>query len=263
MNLFRLKLLHWCHDKNEITRMLTIHDHPYWQLEFCTDGHIATHDGEKMLMLLPGMFFLVPPQAPHGFLKPCPGTESYSFKFQIADDVRLSADWATPVPPSPFTRWLGGVLLELVVNETQGSLSVNRKQDALEYLLSNVVHYVYREPRESTVLPEPIIQLREMVLSEGKRINVEMAAARLNCSVSRLKYLFARAAARCREVNGDTSVKRYLDRVCLELVENYLEYSSFSIGRIAETTGFPDIYALSRFYTRMRGYPPSRFNPVR
>ena len=261
MNLINLELLHWCHDQNEIIRQLTVHDHPHWQLEFCVGGRIAAHDGKKILTLQPGMVFLVPPQSSHGFQKPHPNTESYSFKFKIEDDTDLSGSRIRLVPPDSLTRWWGRVLLELIADETQGSLIVNHKQDALEYLLLNIMHYVYRGFQKGTALPEPITQLREMVLSEGREINVETAAARLGCTVSSLKYSFARAAKQCPELNGDTSVKRYLDRVCLELVENHLEYSSFSIGRIAETTGFPDIYALSRFYTRMRGFPPSHFKP--
>jgi AraC-like DNA-binding protein len=261
MNLIQLELLHWCHDQNEVIRQLTIHDHPHWQLEFCVKGSIATYDIQKTLLLQPGMFFLVPPQSSHGFLKPHPNTESYSFKFKIDNDIHWSGANIRWISPDDFTRWLGRVLLELIADETQGSLIVNHKQDALEYLLLSMVHYVYRGFQKGTALPEPITQLREMVLSEGRKINVEMAATRLGCTVSSLKYSFARAAKQCLELNGDTSVKRYLDRVCLELVENHLEYSSFSIGRIAETTGFPDIYALSRFYTRMRGFPPSHFKP--
>lgn len=260
MNLIRLKLLHWCHDLNEIVPQLALHDHPHWQLEFGVGGRIVTHDGEKKLMLLPGMIFLVPPQSLHGFLKPQPSTESYSFKFKIEDDNQWSGGRPRLFPPDPFTRWLGQVLVELIANETQGSLIVNHKQDALEYLLLSVVHYIYRGYQQSTALPEPIAQLREMVLYKGKEINVELAAQQLGCSVSSLKYSFARAARQCPELNGDTSIKRYLDQVCLELIENHLEYSHFSIGRIAETTGFPDIYALSRFYTRMRGFPPSQFS---
>ncbi len=258
MNFVRLQLLHWCHDIDEISRKFDLHDHPYWQLEIVISGRIMVHDGNESFQLMPGCFWLLPPQSPHTFLKEAPPSESYSFKFAVEDDDTMIGGRALVLrPDNYFIHWLSENLLKLVDGETQGSLIANRKKETLEYLLLDVLHYAHRETLRNNELPEIVAQLREMVLSRGKIVNVEFAAAELNISVSRLKYLFSQAVK-----DGDTSVKKFIDQTCLELIENYLKYSDFSIGRIAETTGFPDIYALSRFYTRLRGYPPSHFKPV-
>lgn len=263
MDFIQIQLLHWCHDENEIIRKVFVHDHPYWQLEFMVKGRIMIHDGVRMFQFTPGSFWLIPPQAPHAFLKENIHTESYSFKFAVADDEIMAGRQARILLPDNYLiGWIGKNLLELVRGETQGSLIAGKKKDTLEYLLLDILHYAHREIKQDEVMPEIIAQIREMVMALGKKVNVESVAASLDISVSRLKYLFAQAVKESSVTGGDTSVKKFIDLTCLELIENYLKYSDFSIGRIAETTGFPDIYALSRFYTRLRGYPPSHFKSV-
>lgn len=103
-------------------------------------------------------------------------------------------------------------------------------------------------------------RLYDLVHARGREVNVFLAAEELKMSVSKLKFRFVCESRNAPERNAGSSVKKYLDILLLDLIEDYLKYSALSIGEIVRATRFPDIYSLSHFYKRMRGRAPSRFS---
>ena len=103
-------------------------------------------------------------------------------------------------------------------------------------------------------------RLYDLVHARGREVNVFLAAEELKMSVSKLKFRFVCESRNAPERNAGSSVKKYLDILLLDLIEDYLKYSALSIGEIARATRFSDIYSLSHFYKRMRGRAPTRFS---
>ncbi len=253
----RAKLLHWVHDVDEITQGREKHRHPHWQMELIRAGSFPIDLEKETVTLEPGDILLLPPQALHGIFKSRPGTETYSFKFEYETKEGAEKFPARILKRGEvFPRWLADSVCALLQGENQQTLAAHGKTAILEYLLSCAADYSLSKAAYRAE-PELAVRLREAVLYHGKEVDLAFAAKWLHLPVSGLKYRFRKLRKSHPEYGNSPS--EFCGRICLEMIENYLEYSSLSIGEIADAIHFPDIYALSRFYAKKRGIPPSEF----
>ena len=250
-------VLKFCsHDVNQAL-VDRLHAHPYWQMEYIAGKssiRLCDRNGECG-EVPPGVFVLIPPLTPHRFLRSGKGTESYSLKF-IWEAEAPGQEIHRYSVSQVFFAWSAVNLIRIF----SGSFPVRQRNLFLEYLLMNILHFTMAgEPcdvRESPLFS----RLYDLVHARGREVNVSLAAEELKMSVSQLKYRFVCESRNAPERNAGSSVKKYLDTLLLELIEDYLKYSALSIGEIARATRFPDIYSLSHFYKRMRGRAPTCFS---
>ena len=232
------------------------HSHPYWQLEYVAGGApVAICDGSgKRRELPPRTFVLIPPLTPHRFIRSGEGTETCSFKFTFEAESVFSREIRLYSASQPFFEWVAGQMEHLFA----GSCSVLQRNLLLEYLLMDLLHFVFQGTPAAGGESPLFSRLYDLVHSRGREVNVSLAAEELNLTVSQLKYRFLCESRNAPERKAGTSVKRYIDGLLAELIEDYLKYSALTIGEIAKATRFPDIYSLSHFYKRMRGRAPTQ-----
>ncbi len=232
------------------------HSHPYWQLEYVAGGvPVQLVDaGGGRTEVSPRMFVLIPPLTPHRFIRAGGGTETYSFKFTFETESGFAREIRFYPATPPFFSWLA----EEVERMFSGTGSLRQRDLLLEYLLMALLHYVSQDEPAAPGEPMLFSRLYDLVHSRGREMNVSLAAEELSMTRSQLKYRFLCESRNAPDRNAGTSVKRYLDRLLAELIDDYLNYSALTIGEIARATRFPDIYSLSHFYKRMRKTAPTR-----
>ena len=231
------------------------HSHPYWQLEYVA-GRLPVQIRERSGQsheVSPGVFVLIPPLTPHRFIRAGEGTETYSFKFTFDPEPTYAGEIRFYAASQPFFSWIA----EQVEHWFAGTCSVRQRNLLLEYLLMDLLHYVFQGEPVGGGEPRLFTRLYDLVHSRGREVNVSLAADELRLTVSQLKYRFLCESRKAPGRNAATSVKRYLDGLLAELIDDYLQYSTLSIGEIARATRFPDLCSLSHFYKRMRGRAPT------
>lgn len=89
-----------------------------------------------------------------------------------------------------------------------------------------------------------------MILSRGGFPQLDEIAEQLNISPRTLRR---------RLQESETSYKRILDEVRLELANRYLATTSLSIGEISELLGYTDQNSFSYAYKQLTGIPPTHY----
>ena len=255
----RAQLLYWFHNELSARSIPCEHRHPYWQLEILVSGLLRIGTIKKLREFKAPSLVLISPETLHAVQKNSGEGEAFSFKFQ-ANEYQQNALGVFVAPNDYFGGWLYDTVIDLCRDEKQNSELFINKAHVLEHLLAALMEHVGRcLPGTLPTEPELFTRLREFVLMAGRAANIETASEYLKCSPAHLKYMFRRISREHPELDAGGSVKDFIDRVCVELIEKHLRYSKMSVGEIAEAVNFPDIYKLSRFYRRMRKMAPSEF----
>ena len=246
----KVKLLYWGWDQN-YTLAVPKHQHPFWQIEIINQGLLSTTIDQEKVMLKDSAILIIPPENSHNFPLPHSSNSSvFSFKFDVVDcQEKLKTKL---IAPCEFSEYVSQSLRFLLRDNTKKRLLSNDQQQAIEYMLENIIDYVFF--RENTPVQQPTGLVREvykLVNNQGKKVNVEYAAQVLNCSTSYLK----------RYIKAEKGIpaKKYIDQECLNLIIKHLSYSTLSLTQIAENMNFPDIYAFSRFFKRMTSMSPREY----
>jgi AraC family transcriptional activator of pobA len=159
---------------------------------------------------------------------------------------------AVIIPPNDFSRHICEALRKLLHKNKNNQLLSADREILLEYLLRDIVDYSYvYKPRPENQESGIVRELRKMINYQGKDVNVESAAAALQCSTSFLKRHLKQAKG--------IPAKTFIDQECIKIIRRHLDYSSQSLTKIAEMMNFPDLYAFSRFFKRMCGESPKQY----
>ena len=247
-------LLYWGWDIDEFISDPP-HRHPFWQIEVIANGNITTTIDEDIYVLEDNCIIVIPPENLHNFQKKAtPVGNVFSFKFEIdalADNLQSAI-----IPDNDFSKHISNTLKTLLYNNKKNRLLSGDQKIALEYLIRDIVHYCYVYKAHELVQDSRIVrELYKLINYQGKNINIESAAEALNCSTSFLKRYIKKEKG--------ISAKAYIDRECVKLIQQHLVYSSFNLTKISEIMNFPDIYAFSRFFKRMRGMSPSQYRQIK
>ena len=235
------ELLYFGRGKNPSAQL---HQHAFYQIEFCLSGQLFCRSGKKRFVLSPGEFWLIPPELPHQFLDNRNPYEYLSIKFSSCLVVR---EYYGCDPLTGF--WLNSIL-RLVSSEKEFSPYSGEGKEILEnYLLGILRHHSdlsASSGRESSFL----MALREEVCKGGYKVNVAELANRLHCTRSQLQYRFV------KECGGNANIKHFIEDILIALADRHLKYSSMNLSEIAVEMNFPSIYNFSRFYKRKTGCSP-------
>jgi AraC family transcriptional activator of pobA len=227
------------------------HRHPFWQIEIVENGEVETTFSGVKYSLFDNCIYVIPPEQPHDFRQQNSG-RSYVFSFKFEISGFPAGLEAVIIHPNDFSRHICNALRNLLHKDNNNRLLSPDRQIALEYLIRDMVDYAYvYKPRPEEHESRIVQELRKMINYQGKTVNVESAAAELQCSTSFLKR-------HIKQEKG-ISAKAFIDQECMNIIRHHLDYSSQSLTRIAEMMNFPDIYAFSRFFKRSCGESPTQY----
>ncbi len=255
----RTELLYWYFNSLTYESIPNEHCHPYWQMEVLIYGLLRIGPVKGLREFHAPAIVVISPETPHTVQKKSGEGEALSIKLQV-DDHRLDHIGIFSVPDDDFCLWLQKTVAEMIANEKQNPEQLIRNLHVLEHLASAFFEHLAEcvsenKPKE----PQLFTRLREIVLTMGRAANIDSAAEQLKCTPAHLKYIFRCTSEQFPELHAGSSVKNFMDLICAEMIERYLKYSKLPVGKIAEASGFPDIYKFSRFYRRMRSRSPSEF----
>ena len=245
MNTFSIELPELLYFSLGKTVSPQLHQHAFYQIEFCLSGRLICKKQGEFFSLAPGEFWLLPPELPHQFVENSESCEYLSLKF--SSNIIL--------PPyhggDPEFRYYLNSILNVINKEGSISPFSPDGKSIIETLLYGILHHRSALPAASEPQESPfLMSIREEVCRHGYKINVAELADFFQYSRSQLQYRFM------KEHHGDANIKGFIEDILISLVENHLKYSAMKLSQIAHTMNFPSIYIFSRFYKRKTGHSP-------
>lgn len=219
-----------------------LHQHAFYQIEFCLSGQLFCKSRTARFALSPGEYWLIPPEQPHQFIDNRAPYEYLLIKFNsiLALPEHRGSD--------PVSVYYLNAILDIIRNA--GTISgFPGRETIIENHLSGILHHLATLSSENESESPFIMAIREEVCKRGYAVNVAELADFFRYTRSQLQYRFS------KEYNGNTNLKRFMEDILLELAEKHLQYSSMTLTEIAREMNFPSIYVFSRFYKRKtRGF---------
>lgn len=233
------------------TMASTPHFHSFYQLEICIDGEFHGKSKEKSIRLLPGNYWLIPPETLHHFVSYKRTAEYYTLKFNFSPaipETELHDD---------VTKYHLEAIRRIICNESAPSAFSDAGKEIIESHLYAFLHHIatrVNQPQKDE--SDFIMRLKEEICYHGYRMNVSELVQFCRCTRSQFKYRFK------KESHWKGSIKKFIDHVLFEVAQNHLKYSGMSLSRIAEVMHFPNLSLFSRFIRNQSGYPPSEYRKI-
>ncbi len=250
-----LQLKFWGFSENRSTAKIRLHEHSYFQMQFClSDGCRLEADG-KFYELKKNDIFLLAPQTEHG-LSYRGRFKTLTFKFEAALPVHPSVLY---LPDCRRNRAAISLALSIVrktfprkyfeVEEGVIIMPTDRYPLWMEYFLSGLLADFFHQPDRPNRLVRKIHDLLEE--RDGKPLTVSEAAKVCGYSMNHFSVL----------VRKETGVgaKDFIDRARCEIAQRYLRYSTSPMSEIAGRMGFDSPAGFTLFFKRISGTPPLRF----
>ncbi len=250
-----LQLKFWGFSENRSTAKIRLHEHSYFQMQFClSDGCRLEADGHFYDLKKNDIFLLVP-QTPHA-LSYSGRFKTLTFKFEAQLPIhppvlylpdcrrnRTAISLALSILRKTFPRKYFEVEEGVII------MPADRYPLWMEYFLSGLLADFFRQTEPSNRLVRKINDLLED--RDGKPLSVSEAAEACAYSTNHFSVL----------VHKETGMraKDFIDRARCEIAKRYLRYSTAPLSEIAGRMGFDSPSGFSLFFKRISGMPPLRF----
>ncbi len=241
-NDFTTELLYFSHGYASSTGM---HSHSYCQLEYCIDGKLIASSLGREIVLLPGEFWLIPPEIEHKFHKTDSPQDFISIKFRATDcpEPQVSRD--------PVCLFHLDTIRDLIDGKGRFKTYSQESRIVIEDALSCLLRHLAKMP-EHPRTSDFEANLLNAVLQSGAAISIDELADFFKLTKAQFKYRFGKEF-------GNGNIKRHIDGVLLKMAERQLLYSALSLSQIARELRFSSLYAFSRYFKHHRGKSPSEF----
>ena len=229
--------------------------HPYCQLEVCEKGRIVMCTSGGDFIMQAGDILLIPPGVGHHVVYPDSGNEFYSLKFEASEVPEKTVLF----PHCQFNNWLIKSLHECHLEGARHAMPITcENREIIEGVLAMTMQrFCRQDARKKNDEPEIFKKIRNAALITASSINVESCAELLGMNAAQLNYQFAKGLKEFGWSAEDHSVKKLIDQAILYLIDQYLDFTSFSLSAIARQMKFNNVYTFSRYYKRLTGISPS------
>lgn len=219
---------------------------PFWRLYYNSDpGHHAVFRDHK-IPLAPEHLVLIPDHQlfdSHG-VSP---VRHFWISFSIDLTLKHGDSVVLPVQPDELERIQR--ICEIILSDHP------RKRFDVLHAGSSLLHSIFTRPEipwNEQPRPQNVIKVAAYI-SENHHKPLEVP------HLAKIAGISPRALSRLFEREYHMSVPRFIARVRIREAARLLENTAMSIEEIAELTGFPNRYYLTRVFTRIIGKPPALY----
>ncbi|MEI7833460.1 MAG: AraC family transcriptional regulator, partial [bacterium] len=223
------------------------HMHPsFWHIDIITMDDVALYSNTGMQYISAGQFALIPAHVAHEFRYSDPGTEWLSIKFECSGVPHPTQ--SVVITPSEIEQ----KLLESICTLAQSAVLSVTDSTTIEHLLAALLTQVIYTDDHRAHKPSFVDKVENfLAIHSGKDLSVTEVARELGYSPGHASY--------CMQRECGVSLKAFIDQQRVATAERLLNFTDISISEIARQLNFPDVYAFSRFFHRMKGTCPRTF----
>lgn len=212
------------------------HRHPCWQIETMLVGACELQHPGGAQRLEAGMVAVIPPEVDHAFRYDGSRVAWISVKAELPG---LAGDALAIAPPGPRLAALVAAL-QATLDGDPAVVATLARALAIE---------VRSDRREPEGMPAPLAAaLTALEGHDGSPLSVDDLAARAGVGANHLATLF--------RAHGRGTPKQAIDAARAARVRGLLADADLPLAAIAESLGFADRFAFSRFVRRTTGRPP-------
>lgn len=227
-----------------------VHQHPYWHVDCIVDGEGQIETGSSTDGFSAGDCVVIPAGIEHAFHYVSARNSWVSIKCKVTGHPPVRDAFIQTKLTST------GLMIDTVkaLLPTDRAITCDERIATGYVLCAMLAGPIAQERQHNTRSLRR--QLESLVHTHATHpLSVTQAAEHLGYSASHL-------SARLRQETG-LSPKEIIDRARANLACQRLVYSDENITQVAETMGFTDIYAFSRFFKRLCGESPTSFRQHR
>jgi AraC-like DNA-binding protein len=218
------------------------HAHPFWQVEVAISGRFRCLSTDDEVRLRAGDGLLIPAGFTHGF-RYDRRSRHVSLKVRV-DGVAVPT---SVIPLADLPGWLA--LRDALVALVDHDRPDRARQHAAGHLLEAIIALAVAPKPQHEEPPSIVEQVRTLVdHGENRRWSVAAVAQALGYSPGHASAMFRAQAA--------MTLKSFLDQARQEAAARLLAETDHAIGEIADLLEFPDVFAFSRFVSRVAGVSP-------
>lgn len=219
---------------------------PFWRLYYNFDpGHHAEFRDHR-LPLSPEHVVLIPDHQLFDSFG-VPPVRHFWISFSI--DLTLKHGDSVVLPIHPDERSRISRICETILGDGP------RKRFDVLHASSSLLHTIFMRPEipwNERPRPQNVIKVATYI-SENHHMPLEVPL------LAKIAGVSPRALSRLFESEYHMSVPRFIARVRIREAARLLENTKLSIEEIAERTGFPNRYYLTRVFSRIIGKPPAQY----
>ncbi|OQA87684.1 MAG: Multiple antibiotic resistance protein MarA [Lentisphaerae bacterium ADurb.Bin242] len=250
-----LQLKFWGFSENRRTERIRLHEHTYFQMQFCLSDGCRLEAGGHFYDLKKNDIFLLAPHTPHA-LSYSGRFKTLTFKFEAQLPIHPPVLY---LPDCKRNRTAIALALSILkktfprkyfeVEEGTIIMPTDRYPLWMEYFLSGLLADFFRQADRPNRLVQKIHDLLEE--RDGKPLTVSEAAEACAYSTNHFSVL----------IHKETGMraKDFIDRARCEIAKRYLLYSPAPLSEIAGRMGFDSLSGFSLFFKRISGVPPLRY----
>ena len=237
---------------------LKTHRHSFFELHLCLEGVCEITVDDRLLMLKPNTFLLLPPQKKHTILRQSDDFSKFVWAFSVREES-ISRELAECCEEGKLCdvqeRFLHGLRIMLdnsVCNDFEYH-SVIKGQ--LYYLFVLLVRQMTGMKTKARFRKNTSMQFAEI----RKYLSDNLAANLSATDIAEQFYLSRKQLTRICMEECSMTINQLKHSLQLEQIRQMLAETDASLEEIAQASGFSDKYSMSKFFHKHEGMPPGKY----
>lgn len=266
MSFIPIEMLYWGGGKEQESENVYMHQHDFYQLEFCREGRRLCRGKESADVIInPGEAVFIPMGIMHSFMpyksKYC---TYFSYKFRITNAVELP-NHISKIPGDFFMQWALQCMEELMPSgkhEMRHSTALISEEIAV--LLTGMLNHLTHIHKDDFSSNDTLTYMRKVIYQFGAETSVKFLSDGLKITVPQFRYRYRKAInSLVPDLPRYNNPADFIASELMEIAKKHLQSTTFSVGEISHMMKFNNVYTFSRFFKQHEGVSPLQYRKKR